>query len=299
MNYCTRCGRKLSSSGDCPYCSNRYYGRRSQPVIRAVQNGCSSYTTLVLAGLWTISILSLLVFSGLTLNPLFLIAVPGILVVIGLWMIYGGEGHTQRMGLTLVSGALMFISILAVLVLTALCMTCFLAIFLCTSEQNYDSISASLLILAVGLLIALPVTAIFLNKVRRIAVTSRSVLLRSRTKVDVPIFAIAVFLLGAPALIFAAINLSNADAFLTELRTMIGGVIPNPYYTIFSWLIGISWEGMLFPFLILAASFLYTFAVLIRYRLRLGKAKKELKEAEAAAKANKKKAMGYTEAEEF
>ena len=297
MNYCTRCGRELSPSGDCPYCSNRYYGRRSQPMVIAVQKGCSSYTTLVLAGLWTISILSLLVFSGLTLNPLFLAAAPGVLAVIGLWMIYGGEGHTQRMGLTLVSGALLFISILAVLVLTVLCMTCFLAIFLCTSEQNYDAISAPLLILAVGLLIALPVTAVFLHKVRRIAQTTRSVLLRSRTTVEVSILAIFLFLAGAFGILYAALHLSSADTFLAELRTMVGGVIPNPYYTVFSWLIGISWTGMMFPFMLLAVTFLYTFAVLIRYRVRLGRVKKELKAAAAAEKAARKSAAGYTEAE--
>ena len=295
MSYCTRCGRKLPASGECPYCTNRYYGRRSQPMVHAVLNACSSYVTLVLDCIWTITLLSLLVFSALTLNPLLLIAVPGVLVVIGLWMVYGGEGHTQRLGLTLISGALQVISLLAALVLIYLCIVCFVSIFLCTTDQNYDTLSTPLLFLSVGLLVALPVSLVFLHKVRRVITTSRSVLLRSRTTVEVSIFAIAVFMLGAVGLIFAALHLSEADTFLSSLRTMVGSVIPDPYYTIFSWMIGISWSGMTLPFILASIAFAYTSAALIRYRVRLYKTKEKMISDAAAAKARKKAASGDAE----
>ncbi len=297
MNYCTRCGRKLPSSGDCPYCTSRYYGRRTQPMIRAVLNASSSYSTLALACFWSISLLCLLVFAVLTVNPLLLLAGPGILTVVGLWLIFGGEGRTLRMGYTLISGSLQIMSILSALVLTALCLICFVAIFLCTSYQSYDDISASLLFLAVGLLLALPVLLVFLHKVRRIATTSRSVLLRSRTTVEVSLYAIGVFLLGAGGLVYAALHVSSADRFLTELRPMVETVIPSPYALAFCYLTGLSWVGMLIPLLLVAASSLYTGAALIRYRVRLYQAKKELKAAAAAAKEAQRSAGAYTEAE--
>lgn len=289
MNYCTRCGRKLPASGECPYCSSRYYGRRSQPMIRAVADACSSYISLALACLWSVSMLCLLVFSTLTLNPLALVAFPGAFLVVGLWMLYGGAGRTRRRGLGLVSGALCAMSILVALGLTALCLLSFASIFLCTSYQNYDTVSTPLLFLAVDLLLALPIVLVFLHKLRRIATTSRSVLLRSRKTVEVSIYTILIFLVGSFFLGWFALRASGTDQILLELRTMVEDVLPALFALIFTYLTGISWAGMRIPLLLCAVTSLYSAAAFICYRVRLYRAKKSIPPAnpeKAAAQAD-------------
>lgn len=295
MNYCTRCGRKLPASRECPYCSSRYYGRRSQPMIRAVADACSSYVSLALACLWSVSILCLLVFSTLTLNPLALVAFPGAFLVVGLWMLYGGAGRTRRRGLTLVSGALCAMSVITAIALTVLCLLCFGSIFLCTSYQNYDTISTPLLFLAVGLLLALPLTLIFLHKLRRIATTSRSVLLRSRKTVEVSIYAIAIFLVGAFFLGWCAFQASGADQFLLALRTMVEDVLPALFALIFTYLTGISWVGMRIPLLLCAVTSLYSAVAFICYRVRLYQAKKSIPSIKAEKEAVQADLMPETE----
>ncbi len=287
MNYCTKCGHKLPPTGECPYCTSRYYGKYTQPVIQTVLTASKSYTTLVLACFWTLSTLCLLIFSALAVNPLLLVAAPGVIIMVGLWMIFGGVGHTRRMGYTFIATGLQIISIFLTLALAVLCMLAFLAIFLCTSYQSYEDFSAALLLLSLGLLIALPVVVVFLHKLRRIATTTRSVLLRSRPSVELSLYAILMLVFGAGGLAYAALHLTTAERFLTSLRPMLQSVLPSLATTVFFGLTGQSWSGMMVPLMMMAVTFLYTALALLRYQFRHNKVRRQLKKAEAEAKAQK------------
>ncbi len=284
MNFCTRCGRKLPSSGECPYCSTRYYGLRTQPLVQAVNNASSSYTTLALACFWSLSLLCLLVFSIINVNPLLFIAIPGIATAAGLWMLFAGQGHTRRLGYTFVSVSLQIMSILSALALAVLCLLCFGAIFLGTSSSSYSEISGGLLLLSVGLLFALPIVVIFLHKIRRIVLTSRGILLRSRSSVEVPLFAILLFLLMTFMAIYAALHVTAADKFLTNVSPVISSTLPSLYALIFTLLIGMSWSGMMIPLLLISITSLATFIILIRYRYRIFLAKRQLRQSQEQEK---------------
>lgn len=274
--YCTHCGRPLPSNGICPKCAKSPPRGAAHPMGKTVYDFCKSIPFLLLTLLWTLCTLWL--FYCLRQISLWatLVLIPGGFLCLGLWItFFSRKTGGKRAGLRMASGALLAALTLITLLLAALCLVSFYGIFLCTSDSDYTYLVPGFLKLVLVLFLLMPFTILFLNKLRKILRTAQGVLRGNRGMALCPIFAILYCVLFAAGGIALSYFSTQVDGSLALVLHAISR-LPFGQNTPLAQLELPAGQTMAPILMGLSASLLVTAVILVIYRVRLYRIKKEI-----------------------
>ncbi len=290
--YCTLCGRPLPASGICPKCAKLPPQGAAHPLGKTVYDFCDSPALLVLALIWTLATLwaaFFVLWASLLVAPLFL---PNALFCLGLWITYSGwRSRHKRAGLSLASGSLLVILTLLTVILTMLCLISFYGIFLCASDRDSYYLVPSLLKLVLAFFLLMPISILFLNKLRKVIRTACGALRGNRGMAVCPIPAIVfcgVFSIGGvlPALFSTRLDSSFQliDHAISRLPFGLSTLAPR--------LMDLTWQGLIPVHLGFSVALLVTAVVLILYRNKLRSAMRNIVRSEGTQAPGKREKTG-------